>query len=125
MFSTLHEYLPLKVFRLYLDERQAFRKRFIFKVLRIQGSTSRQNFIAVETNQVLKSVNFHLKNYVGETQKFNIFKNQSIVSSRLETLKTLSYEKDCNISQVLSNRLYHYIEQFGFLEKSYAQKCSK
>ena len=80
--------------------------------------------MAIEINQVLKSVSLHLTNYVGEIQKFNILKSRSIISCLLEMLKILCCE-DRSASQVLSNALYHYIEQFDFLDKPRAQKYSK
>ena len=56
-----------------LKQKFFFLEHFIIKILRIKGCTNSQNFIPIETNQLLKSVNFHLKNYVEEVQKFNIF----------------------------------------------------
>ena len=41
---------------------------------------------------------------------------QSIISCLLGILKILYYE-DYSASQALSNRLYHYIEEFDFFEK--------
>ena len=70
-FSTMHEYLLSKVFC--AIKTKSFREHFIIKSFRIENSTNPQNFITIESNQVLKSVDFYLKNYVAYLQKFDIF----------------------------------------------------
>ena len=70
-FSTMHWYLLSKVFC--AIKTKLFREHFIIKIFRIESSTNPQNFITIDSNQVLKSVDFYLKNYVGHLQKFDIF----------------------------------------------------
>ena len=67
----MHEYLLSKVFC--AIKTKPFREHFIIKIFRIESSTNPQNFVTIEINQVLKSVNFYLKNYVAYLQKFDIF----------------------------------------------------
>ena len=70
-FSTMRGYLLSKVFC--AIKTKPFRENFIIKIFRIESSTNPQNFITIESNQVLKSVDFCLKNYVGYLQKLDIF----------------------------------------------------
>ena len=67
----MHGYLLSKVFC--AIKIKSFREYFIIKIFRIGSSTNPQNFITIESNQVLKSVDFYLKNYVAYLQKFDIF----------------------------------------------------
>ena len=70
-FSTMHGYLLSKLFC--AIKTKSFREHFITKIFGIESSTNPQNFITIESNQVLKSVDFYLKNYVGYLQKIDIF----------------------------------------------------
>ena len=70
-FSTMHAYLLSKLFC--AIKTKSFREHFIIKIFRIESSTNPQNFNTIESNQVLKSVDFYLKNYVGYLQKIDIF----------------------------------------------------
>ena len=70
-FSTMHGYLLSKVFC--AIKTKSFREHLIIKIFRIESSINPQNFITIESNQVLKSVDFYLQNYVAYLQKFDIF----------------------------------------------------